>query len=502
MLHVLILASIFDVGSSASTPSAATVPELALFQAGQASRNSDVLAFVEEMVQGTVGRARDHNWTMTKEEKKAIEHAKQVIREMVGTAIVQHAEDQAETDRARDLIENCSLLTKAHLETSLGGMKRATDQSREEHSTCRVREVFLFGEWDRICLVYNKYRQDNSSALLPDCATGVALSDQYTETDDVDELKIFEECLVEMNRWIDPLYDPYYLDCQQAQEEAANSTARCNIKQRHFESGFCDYVVRLEDVCSYQEECRSMTINSRNLTHHSVRISVSARKSDHTAASKILCLFDVLDIEDPDDKKRLLHECDSRNHSVDNALFHIDYHDIPPPYPCDASATRPGDVNWKPEAYGNESWFGKIDLIEPEACFKDIPADLGDESPSLGFEDDVPVNDPVHVNDSGAVLLTVDFDARILQRSSHARIKAEIAKWHDSKDLEKGHRLAARRMALLGLGTHGKFKAEQVHHNKERAVYQRIQSEIASTAVLNDTKPHHASHIPRNAVRV
>jgi len=491
MLHVLILASILDIGGSASTTSVATVPEPALFQTGQAiSRNSDVLAFVEEMVQGTVGRARRNKWTMTAEEKEAIEHAKQVIRDMVNGSLVQHHEDQAEVDRARNLIENCSTLTKAHLETSAGALQRVTNQSREQHSMCRDREFSLFAEWDRICQIYTAYREHNSSAHLPACASTAALSDEFIQTDDLDTLKQMEACLVAMHKWEPPLYDPYWA-CKQAREEAANSTAQCNIKQRHFETGFCDYVIRLEDVCNYQHECRAMTINARTQTHESVHISVSARKSDHTAASKILCLFDVLDIEDPEDKKMLLHECDTRNHSVDNALFFIDYHDIPPAYPCDANATRPGNENWLPEAYGDESWFGSLDLAEPEACLEDTLADLGDLTFSL--HDDVHVNDSAETP-SGAVLL--DSGSR-----THARIKEEIAKWHGSKHLAKGQHLAARSMALLGLGTHGRFKAEQVRHNKERAVFHRLQSQHAAIAVLNGTEAHHASHIPRVAVR-
>jgi len=482
MLHVLILASILDTGG------AAVVPELTLLQT---SRNSDVLAFVEEMVQGTVARASGHNWTMTEEEKEAIEHAKQVIRDMVNTSLVQHAEDQAEVDRARDLIENCSTLTKAHLETSAGALLQQTNQSQEQHSMCRTREVFLYAEWDRICGIYNTYRQHNDSALLPNCATTAALSDEYIQTDDLPTLKIMEACLVEMYNWQPALYNPY-LACEEAEEEAANCTARCNVKQRHFETGFCEYVIRLEDVCDYQEQCRAMTIAARQATHESVHISVSARKSDHTAASKILCLFDVLDIEDAADKKRLLQECDSRNHSVDNALFFIDYHDIPPPYPCDASAARPGDDDWFPQAYGHETWFGKVDLVVPEHCSQDKLANLEDDSLLFGLHGDAHVNDSI--DNRSTVLLAVDYDARIA-RAHH--IKEAVGKWPGSKELANGQHLPDHSMALLGLGKNTKLKAEQVHRNKERAVSHRLH-EVHKGAQA----AHHVSHIPKAARKV
>merc|ERR1711953_622794 len=160
--------------------------------------NRDVGALAEKVA--------GHNHPMSETEKRALVTMRGFIKEMQRNSVVQHAEDQKEIDRSRNLIQECSGQTKAKLRPQRSLMKIVVVK-RKQHSSCRKHEGKLARAAATICSRYHKYLSITAKRKPPECV-------RTSFNTDEDKKKI-GSCLELTKPWLDPLFERYRL-CKEA----------------------------------------------------------------------------------------------------------------------------------------------------------------------------------------------------------------------------------------------------------------------------------------------
>eukprot|EP00930_Biecheleria_cincta_P068476 TRINITY_DN5590_c0_g1_i1.p1 TRINITY_DN5590_c0_g1~~TRINITY_DN5590_c0_g1_i1.p1 ORF type:complete len:629 (+),score=105.23 TRINITY_DN5590_c0_g1_i1:74-1960(+) len=317
------------------------------------------LVDIGQYVQGLVAGVAGHNYTMSDADEAAITTIQNMVGTMQNASGVQHAEDQAEVDRVRDLIANCS----SDAASALGDVatrKQSMIASRSTHASCRSEEGAAQDEKNMACSAYDSHRKSNPPpACLPTDLTSV-----YVQTSEAAKQKQMETCLEATQGWLSPLYEKYR-SCQLKTETHENQTELCNTKQHEFEQTFCDYKSKLDDACDVQTTCRARAITARNDTHRGVNNSVTARKADYTAGRKLLCFIGVLKANNTD-KMAALEKC--RNMTVDTSQYDIVYHSIPFSTSCVKEQSEPCDSAWTANEYTSTAWYAKAAMVVCRAC--------------------------------------------------------------------------------------------------------------------------------------
>jgi len=321
----------------------------------KAKANSQTLRNINQDVETLAEKVAGHNHTMSKDEKQALLVMRGFIKKLQRDSILQHAEDQQEVDRSRQLIQDCSDQTKAKLRPKRFLMKFAVG-NRDQHALCRKDEGKLAQKAATICGRYHTYLSEDDKRRPPGCSCSSFNTDQ-------DKKKI-ASCLELTKPWLDPLFEKYRL-CKEADLRRINQTKSCNAKQAEFERSSCASTATSEVACGGQASCREMTIQARNKTHAAVSAAEVARKADIETVARILCLVDVMVAENKD-KKTGLESCIKKKH--DTSQFNIRYHPIPEAVPC-AKDPHPPCTSWfLNQEYVEKTWHGKAPATTCTPC--------------------------------------------------------------------------------------------------------------------------------------
>merc|ERR1719270_1021517 len=97
---------------------------------------NEALAFVEGLAEKVAG----HDYTLSDEEKNAIDSIKKFIERLLKDIVTQRDEDQAEVNSIRDLIEGCATSATNSLK-QVAALKIEVGAARTQHSDCRVEET-------------------------------------------------------------------------------------------------------------------------------------------------------------------------------------------------------------------------------------------------------------------------------------------------------------------------------------------------------------------------
>jgi len=330
---------------------------LVLLHAGRKSTiemdsSSESLMGFSQMVEDLAEKVAGHNYTLKKAESDAIELIRKWIENMNKTLNVQHKEDQAEVDRVRDLIKDCTSTTRGLLTVNVSGYNQTTIKDRNAHKQCRATQGYVHTQESAACKDYDQYRKGltpylDGDEVPPSCLA--SLTKDKVATSVAATRKDMETCLVGTHTWLIPLYSRYKL-CQRHINNGTNITKRCDKLQKDFESSFCTYALKLSDTCDYHSTCRKRELEDRSKTHDEVKISEQARKADYVTGRKVLCLFDVFLADNPN-KTETLNRCKALQTST--SPFDIIYHPIPPPEPCSKEPNKPCDAAWTTKEYSN-----------------------------------------------------------------------------------------------------------------------------------------------------
>jgi hypothetical protein len=314
--------------------------------------------YVESLVADVVG----HNYTMSEPERAALKVIQELVSKMQNASIIQHAEDQAELDTMRDLVQNCSLDAAAALRGDVAARKQSMIASRASHAACRGDEGVMKDAMEIACSLYDFSRKSSSP---PSCLS-TDLTTDFVQATEVVKRKQMEACLELVHGWLPPVYDKYS-NCTLKKEGHENRTNDCNTKQHLFEQAFCSYESKLEDACDFQTNCRTSSVAARNEAYKGVKASEAARKADFSASKRLLCFMDVLKANNTH-KKKTLQEC--RSLTTDASKFDLTYHNIPDAAACNKEQQKPCSSGWNTAEYETQLWYNKSKIATCHPCIQ------------------------------------------------------------------------------------------------------------------------------------
>ena len=310
-------------------------------------------------LQSLVAKVDGHNYTLSKPEKTALETIGLMVGKMQNASVMQHAEDQQEVNRMRDLIQNCTSDAAASL-AKVAAFKESASSTRKAHAACRQVEGSAKDDKTLACTTYQAHRETTT----PPTCMSTELSAEYVKTDDAAKKKQMEACLVMVKSWLTPFHAKYE-ECKSKTDTHKNKSAECGAQQQAFEQAFCLYESKLEDTCTAQNSCRAKMIAARNSSHDGVKLAEAARKADFTASNRLLCFLDVLRANNTHKRKTLL-EC--QNQSKQTSKFDIVYQDIPGASDCQPELTKPCDSSWQLQEYQSQAWHSKAKMEVCKPC--------------------------------------------------------------------------------------------------------------------------------------
>jgi len=310
-------------------------------------------------LQSLVAKVDGHNYTLSKPEKTALETIGLMVGKMQNASVMQHAEDQQEVNRMRDLIQNCTSDAAASL-AKVAAFKESASSTRKAHAACRQVEGSAKDDKTLACTTYQAHRETTT----PPTCMSTELSAEYVKTDDAAKKKQMEACLVTVKSWLTPFHAQYE-ECKSKTDTHKNKSAECGSQQQAFEQAFCLYESKLEDTCTAQNSCRAKMIAARNSSHDGVKLAEAARKADFTASNRLLCFLDVLRANNTHKRKTLL-EC--QNQSKQTSKFDIVYQDIPGASDCQPELTKPCDSSWQLQEYQSQAWHSKAKMEGCKPC--------------------------------------------------------------------------------------------------------------------------------------
>merc|ERR1719210_1328501 len=308
---------------------------------------NEALTFVEGLAEKVAG----HDYTLSKEEKNAIDSIKKFIERMLKDIVVQRNEDQDEVDNIKNLIEGCATSATESLE-KVAALNKAVGTARTKQSDCRVSEGKAKDEMSAACAAYNAYCQGKGSKV-PACVK--SMKKQKMKSDDANTKKSVRLCLEEINVWFPPLWEKY-AKCKLSEGILHDKNKECNKDQKSFEGDFCQYDLLLDTTCDTQVDCRSTNIDARNKGHAAVKIAEKARSTDCAVGHKVKCLLAIFEETDNKKKPGMLDSCKSAKHSCPDG---ITYPGIPGPAACTREPSEPCDDSWLQKEYKSKAWYEK-----------------------------------------------------------------------------------------------------------------------------------------------
>lgn len=277
-----------------------------------------VLSLVEEYGH------RGHDTSLSQDAIDAINTIKDWVGTMYGNYLTEHnADTNQATLGCENQFTNCET-TAAVAHGDLLITENSTNHSRILHTACRANETACETDRDASCDVYDNFRQNNDSALLPACAKAnpshldnehiQAPHDPCLSNSNCD-LLVMEQCLERMKVWDGLLY-PLYDACDGHQQNCDQKNAECDTLQTAFEVQYCSYAVEYYVLCTSLSTCWAAAENTCVSTCNNIAISVKARKADNETGDRIVCLLDVL-LADNEDKTEMLNQCKVKQYNTD-----------------------------------------------------------------------------------------------------------------------------------------------------------------------------------------
>jgi len=284
------------------------------------------------------------------------------IQKMYLTLNQQHDEDQQEIHLTRDALIGCTDAASVGLD-EVDGYYNAVVQDRQSHDDCRQGEVMNKQNHTTLCQDYTAYRKTSPYRIPPDCLQ-TKLTLDYIQSSDEDMTQAMESCLEDTQPWLIPLHKKYML-CKEAKEITANKTRECDAHQGTFEQVFCAYAAKLKHTCEEQESCFNNLLPQQETTHHEVRLSEAARKSEFETGQKIMCLFLVFDANNTD-KSTTMSTCENTTFNASN--YTIVYHPAPLPVTCNKESHQPCESQFLQQEYQGKNWSTDAPATTCHSC--------------------------------------------------------------------------------------------------------------------------------------
>lgn len=313
---------------------------------------SDAVQKYVSFVQDLATKVAIHNTPLTDAETAALKTIRTFMTKIIDDARASLAADQKVVDAVRDSFvacgQTCLLHQKQHTGTS-GDLNIDFVTKGNQHQSCRLdTEEPAYNEWKLHCTQYDTSRKN----VPPPSCMKDDLDAADVKTDDKDTLLAMETCLTLTEKWLTPLY-ALYEKCKTERQEHAAAISSCNVQQGWFETSFCTYVAKQDDICDAQDDCRVNSEKSRSVDYDAVRVSEVARTADMESATLIECYFKVFEAANAE-KPDKLSDCQNMD-VTDNiaSSYSITYHPVPAAATCVKVESYPCVANWIAQWYGN-----------------------------------------------------------------------------------------------------------------------------------------------------
>jgi len=204
------------------------------------------------------------------------------------------------TDGTREFDQ---LASNAHDSCSCGSLYTAKTEFGLRHKACREHhQKPACAAQNCECPKYDDCRlgTDSTCPSFPTCAldgtpnSGGALRDEYISMEWwFKERRTMENCLTEVARWFEPLWDKYIL-CDDAIKKCAEATLTCDNIQMEFEAKHCQYDVARKQACDAHYACYDIEVQRCAETCDLVQTRVQGRKAEYEIIQRIICMLRAL----------------------------------------------------------------------------------------------------------------------------------------------------------------------------------------------------------------
>lgn len=302
----------------------------------------------------------------------------------------------------------------------IANLSQIINHTRGIHFECRKKQAACCETGE--CQIYNSYRRFGvkdergwgTVPLFPDCYEP-DLNPDYIRATEVAKRQTMEGCLKEVYDWHHPIYQ-LYLACKKEFLCCEGKEDKCDDKQLDFEFAHCvghDYI---NDHCKGHRDCwdRETAACTEEAVCPPIQSRVEIRRAENETAMRIVCLLDVILLENDSAKAGMLSDCKNATHS-DQFMNKLDFWNIPcppegredwhPSWPTDKlqdycatpddkqwDTPVPCDVHFRLKEYGvhmypadnghfnpwrnTGSWIG---LETPFVCLHECPGHYTDE---------------------------------------------------------------------------------------------------------------------------
>lgn len=271
---------------------------------------------------------------LTDEEKDAISKIKSYISQLLTDLQTQRDRNQGELNLLVQEVANCGVQLLSSMEI-VNHFKESLPPARTAHAECRSGEVELENTKSTACSAYDAYRSTPPGNSPPACMNGLRSADMVTT--DAAKKQAMEQCIVAIEKWVDPLI-VQYKNCHTKSTEHETHQGNCNVKQGDFESDFCQWSVALSTTCWGQAQCRNNTIANLNQGAEQLVKAEEARETDCKLGHKVDCLLGIFSVEEDDARKAKLQECKDLTPTCPEKIASPP---IPNPEPCGLPEHQP-----------------------------------------------------------------------------------------------------------------------------------------------------------------
>jgi len=305
-----------------------------------AASRAEALAGFQKFTQDLVDKFNSGELKEVDEKvKNAIDVILQYLEQLYSDFLDYHRDDKAKADACHEHCAPCTdLHIGAHFLSWLESQERIERGMAKRHQACR--EDRAQACCSASCPEYDRYRQFDEKALLPECAETKFETTQYIQAQaGTDDLGHMEQCLRRTKRWLDPLWD-HYINCKRENNDCATMGAKCDEKQTEYENLHCQVEEIRTDKCRAWSQCCLRAHDGcfgENGVCAEIQIRANARKADNETAERIKCLLAVL--EGPDEYKAAdLIKCNEAEYDTSEWNIHCPTEDDPSPPipPCKA----------------------------------------------------------------------------------------------------------------------------------------------------------------------
>lgn len=263
---------------------------------------------------------------------------------IVTDAVADSEANEKDLDDSVDDINACS--------EPLSGAVNDTEESRLNHTNCRMEEWRLRNDSEAVCADFETYW---STLQLPECARN------FPPATYEDALA----CVQSVGNWsnfTESSLTDHNDACNSSMEAHLQQRVNCTLEQEEFEEAYCDFTL----VTATYTSCYDTVVATHRTLENQVAEDVAMSKIAVESARRIQCLLLVLNVTDPDSQSKMQEDCDDLHPDTD--FLNVTFPEIPAIGVWYGYTLGPCADAWVEREYNNATWYSGAPTTECNSC--------------------------------------------------------------------------------------------------------------------------------------